>query len=56
LPGFFIVSFSSAFLRLRAMNRMNPPFRLLHPFTGGADPRPQTNVKEIVSDVLQKTT
>jgi hypothetical protein len=32
------------------------PHSLLHPFAGGADPRPQTNVKEIVSDVLQKTT
>jgi hypothetical protein len=27
----------------------------LHPFAGGANPRPQTDVKEIVSDVLQKT-
>src|SRR5512137_1688389 len=32
------------------------PLSLLHPFAGRADPRPQTNVKEIVSDVLQKTT
>ena len=31
-------------------------FPRLHPFTGRAGPCPQTNVKEIVSDVLQKTT
>ncbi len=59
-PGFFMVLLPRAFVRLRAMTGLDlSSFRFLlclHPFTGGADPRPQTNVKEIVSDVLQKTT